>query len=182
MLQVQKMKTYRTIALILSVLLLAAQGVAAQTLALRGKTIHTMAGAPIEDGVVLIDRNRIQRVGTAGQVAIPEGCRVLEAEVVIPGLIDAHATIGLTGYLNQAQDQDVLERSSPIQPELRALDAYNPRERLVEWARSFGVTDGAYRPRAGRGDQRPNHDHQTHGQYGRRCVDKTHGDDRLHVG
>jgi len=112
----------------------------AQTLAVRGKTIHTMAGEPIKDGVVLIDGKRIQRVGAAAQIAIPGGCRVLEAEVVVPGLIDAHATIGLTGYLNQAQDQDVLERSSPIQPELRAIDAYNPRERLVEWARSFGVT------------------------------------------
>ena len=27
-----------------------------------------------------------------------------------------------------------------MQPELRAIDAYNARERLVEWVRSFGVT------------------------------------------
>ena len=26
------------------------------------------------------------------------------------------------------------------QPELRAIDAYNPREELVAWVRSFGVT------------------------------------------
>jgi len=121
-------------------LLLSVQTLTAQTLAVRGKTVYTMVGDPIEDGVVLIDGKRIQRVGAATQVTIPDDCRVLEADVVVPGLIDAHATIGLTGYLNQAQDQDVLERSSPIQPELRALDAYNPRERLVEWARSFGVT------------------------------------------
>ncbi|MEO1086616.1 MAG: amidohydrolase family protein, partial [Acidobacteriota bacterium] len=60
--------------------------------------------------------------------------------VVTPGLIDAHSTVGLSGYLNQRHDQDQLERSSPVQPELRAIDAYNARERLVEWVRGFGVT------------------------------------------
>ena len=27
-----------------------------------------------------------------------------------------------------------------MQPELRAIDAYNPHERLVEYLRSFGIT------------------------------------------
>src|SRR5690606_29235327 len=31
-------------------------------------------------------------------------------------------------------------RSNAIQPELRAIDAYNARERLVEWLREHGVT------------------------------------------
>jgi len=109
-------------------------------LAIRGRTVYTMAGTPIEDGVILIADGRIDRVGTIATVTIPDDYHVLDANVVIPGIIDAHATIGLTGYLNQAQDQDVLERSEPLQPELRATDAYNPRERLVEWVRSFGVT------------------------------------------
>ena len=33
-----------------------------------------------------------------------------------------------------------LETSTAIQPELRAVDAYNAREPLVEWLRSHGVT------------------------------------------
>ena len=33
-----------------------------------------------------------------------------------------------------------LETSSAIQPELRAIDAYNARETLVEWLRIHGVT------------------------------------------
>ena len=39
--------------------------------------------------------------------------------------------VGLSGYLNQAHDQDQIERSAPVQPELRAVDAYDPQERLV---------------------------------------------------
>jgi imidazolonepropionase-like amidohydrolase len=60
--------------------------------------------------------------------------------VVTPGLVDAHSTVGLTGYLNIPTDQDQVERSAAVQPELRALDAYDARERLIEWVRSFGVT------------------------------------------
>jgi imidazolonepropionase-like amidohydrolase len=66
--------------------------------------------------------------------------RVIEAEVVTAGLIDAHSVVGLAGQFNEDHDQDQLESSSPVQPELRAVDAYNARERLVEWIRGFGVT------------------------------------------
>ena len=34
----------------------------------------------------------------------------------------------------------MLDRVAPIQPELRAIDAYDPSERLVEWLRGFGIT------------------------------------------
>jgi imidazolonepropionase-like amidohydrolase len=55
-------------------------------------------------------------------------------------LIDAHAVLGLSGIYNIPHDQDQLERSSPIQPELRAIDAYNAQEDLIDWVRGFGVT------------------------------------------
>ncbi len=109
-------------------------------LAVRGETVYTMAGAPIQDGVVLVRNGKIDRVGKASNVRIPNGWRTLTAKVVTPGLVDAHTVVGLSGYLGQSHDQDQIERSNPIQPELRAIDAYNPREKLVEWARNFGVT------------------------------------------
>jgi imidazolonepropionase-like amidohydrolase len=113
---------------------------AAAQVAVRGETVYTMAGAPIRDGVVLIRDGKVEQVGPAAQVQIPSGYRTLTARVVTPGLVDAHSVVGLAGYLNQRDDQDQLETSSPIQPELRAIDAYNTREALVEWLRNFGVT------------------------------------------
>jgi imidazolonepropionase-like amidohydrolase len=119
---------------------LTATGLAAQV-AVRAGTIHTMAGPAIQDGVVLVGADgRIERVGTASRVRIPTGYRVLEAAVVTPGLVDAHSVVGLAGHLNQPHEQDQLERSGAMQPELRAFDAYNAREELVDWVRSFGVT------------------------------------------
>ncbi len=106
----------------------------------RAKKVHTMAGPPIEDGMVIVRDGKISAVGKAADLKVPDGFRVLEAEVVTPGLVDAHSTVGLSGYYNQDHDRDQIERSSSMQPELRALDAYNAQERLVAWVRSFGVT------------------------------------------
>ncbi len=112
----------------------------AEVLAVQGETVHTMAGAPITDGVVLIKDGKISAVGPAASTAIPAGMRVLKARVVTPGLIDARSVVGLSGILNQPQDQEQLEKSAPMQPELRAIDAYNGRDPLVEYVRRFGVT------------------------------------------
>lgn len=121
-------------------LLLAAQSTLAQDLAVRAERLYPVAGPAIDNGVVLIRNGRIERVGPADRVRIPDGVQTLEARVVTPGLIDARSVVGLAGYLNQPHDQDQLESSAPIQPQLRAIDAYNPRETLVGWLREHGIT------------------------------------------
>ena len=47
----------------------------------------------IDDGVVVIEGNRIRAVGRAGEVAIPEGAKTVDlaGRTVLPGLIDIHA-------------------------------------------------------------------------------------------
>jgi imidazolonepropionase-like amidohydrolase/Tol biopolymer transport system component len=64
--------------------------------ALTGARIITMAdeaGGIVEDGVVIVEQNRIRAVGRRGQVAIPAGAQVVDVagKTIIPGLIDAHA-------------------------------------------------------------------------------------------
>jgi imidazolonepropionase-like amidohydrolase len=112
----------------------------ARDFAVVGAKVWTMAAAPITDGLVLVRDGKIAAVGAAADLAIPPGWPVLRAAVVTPGLIDAHATVGLSGLLNVPHDQDQVEKSSPMQPELRALDAYNPRDELVGWLRGLGIT------------------------------------------
>ena len=128
-----------TLHLITLVSLLAATA-GAEDIAVQGEIIHTMAGEAIRDGVVLIKDGKIKSVGQAASVKIPNGARILKAKVVTPGLIDAHTVVGFSGLLNQPHDQEQLEKSAPLQPELRAIDAYNGRDPLVDYVRSFGVT------------------------------------------
>ena len=133
-------RTLTGLALATAVAFSRASPLEADVLVVKGQTVYTMAGEPIQDGVVVIEDGIIAAVGAESGTEVPAGAKVLEAAVVTPGLVDAHSVVGLAGYLNQRQDQDQLEQSSPIQPELRAIDAYNARERLIEWVRGFGVT------------------------------------------
>ena len=109
-------------------------------IAIVGETVWTMNGEPIKNGAVLINNGKIEAVGSNATIKIPANYRVITAKVVTPGLIDAHTVVGLNGYLNQPHDQMALDGSGPMQPELRAIDAYNPDEKLVEWLRGFGIT------------------------------------------
>lgn len=132
------MRTLKNITLLFIAVFLTVDAVA--QIAVKAEKLYTSAGDPIENGVVLIKDGKIQQVGSESSVRIPSNYEVYEAAVVTPGLIDAHSVVGLAGYLNQPHDQDQLETSSAIQPELRAIDAYNARERLVGHLRSLGIT------------------------------------------
>lgn len=56
-------------------------------------TMKGIDGGAIDDGVLLIEGDRIKAVGKRGEVAIPAGTPTLDAtgKTIIPGLIDAHA-------------------------------------------------------------------------------------------
>lgn len=123
-----------------ALLLCACATASAEDLFVTGDVVHVVSGPPLKDGGVLIRDGKIVGVGPARVIDVPEGARRIHAAVVTPGLIDARCAIGLTGHLNQDQDQDQLETSAPIQPELRAIDSYDAKERLIEWVRGFGVT------------------------------------------
>ncbi|MGK7390055.1 MAG: amidohydrolase family protein [Candidatus Cyclobacteriaceae bacterium M2_1C_046] len=130
-----------TIAALFSVILLqTVTGNVYAQIAVKGETVYTVSGDPITDGVVLIKDGKIQEIGTADRITIPENYKVYSAKVVTPGLVDARTVVGLAGIYNEPNDQDQLEKSSPLQPELRAIDAYNAREELVAFLRSMGVT------------------------------------------
>ena len=131
--------------LIAAAVLAGAPAVVSAQLAVRAERLHTVSGPPLDSAVVIAGADgRIAWVGPAAEADVPAGAEVLEAAVVTPGLVDAHSVVGLAGALNSragpVRDQDQLERSSPIQPELRAIDAYDAAETLVAWVRSYGVT------------------------------------------
>jgi len=134
-------KLPRRLAALLLTLLGAQSGTAlAGDIAVRAGVLHTGTGESFSPGVVLIRDGKIAALGPAASVTVPVGIKLIESAVATPGLIDGRTVVGLSGAMNQPHDQDQLERSAAIQPELRAIDAYNPRERLVGWLRSHGIT------------------------------------------
>lgn len=111
----------------------------AQT-AIRAEMLYPVSGSSIRDAVVLVQKGKIEKVGPASGLNIPAGYKVINTKVLTPGLIDARTVVGMAGALNIPVDQDQLEKSSPVQPDLRAIDAYNPEETLVKTLRGYGVT------------------------------------------
>ena len=107
-------------------------------IAIKAEMIYPVSGAPIRNGIVLVKNGKIESIGT--NLTIPASYKIYETKVLTPGLVDARSVVGLSGALNIPIDQDQLEKSSPIQPDLRAIDAYNPEETLVKVIRDYGVT------------------------------------------
>jgi imidazolonepropionase-like amidohydrolase len=70
-----------------------------------GTVIDGYGDAPIPDGIVVIEGDRILAVGGAGQVAIPEGAEVISTEgmTVLPGLWDMQADLMRLGHGNSTR-------------------------------------------------------------------------------
>ena len=78
----------------LDVTVKANRAIAKGLLALTNATILTMDGEEIiERGTVLIQNNRIQKVGNAADIPLPETAKVidLEGKFLMPGFVDTHA-------------------------------------------------------------------------------------------
>src|SRR6266404_5143443 len=85
-------------------------------LAIKGARILPVAGSPIDNGVILIAKGKIEAVGK--DIAIPAGAKVIDAtgKVVVPGFIEAHSTRGM----------DQVNETNPNVPFLSVIDAIDP--------------------------------------------------------
>ena len=60
--------------------------------------IDGTGGNPLSDGVIVVREGRIEAIGSADSVQIPEGAQNtdLSGKIVVPGLINAHGHVGET--------------------------------------------------------------------------------------
>ena len=88
-------------AVMLSAVVTEAQGAPPITMAVVGGRIIDGYGGPvIENGVILVAGDRIVQVGRVGELAVPAGVNVIDANghTVMPGLIDMHVHLHLLGH------------------------------------------------------------------------------------
>ena len=110
------------------------------TYAIKGGKVFTLAGAPIENGTVIIRDGKIAAVGK--DVAIPDGAQVIDASglEVYPGLFDPVTQIGLTEVSAVSATQDITELGD-YNPELVAATAVNPASAHIPVTRANGITE-----------------------------------------
>ena len=98
-------------------------------LAIVGGRVLPVTGPPIQDGMVLVDSDgRIEAVGR--ELRVPEGVERVQAagKVVVPGLVDAHTHLGVHEEAEGWAGEDTNEKTDPVTPQLRVLDAINPAD------------------------------------------------------
>ena len=70
-------------------------------IALKGATIITMEGDEvIENGVILVEENRIKTIGRANEITIPDNYQMIDVsgKTIMPGIVDVHAHLGAFRY------------------------------------------------------------------------------------
>lgn len=111
--------------------------------AIKAGKIFTAVSPNIDDGVILVKGGKIEAVGPAAGVKIPEGYTVVDCsdKFVMPGLVEVHCHVGGTGDLNEMVYQ--------TNPELRVLDQLVPSNPQLKRAVAGGVTTVCYIPGSG---------------------------------
>lgn len=76
-----------------------------------GRIIDGFGGEPLDNGVLIIEGDRIVAMGTEGEVEIPAGAEIISTEgmSVLPGLWDMHVHLMIVGH----SDYDYWDRTYP---------------------------------------------------------------------
>ena len=108
--------------------------------AIKGAKIFTLAGAPIDNGTVVIRDGKIAAVGA--DVAVPEGAQVIDGSGldVYPGMFDPVTQIGLEEVGAVKATVDTVE-TGEFNPDVTAATAFNADSAHVDVTRAAGITE-----------------------------------------
>lgn len=115
------------------------------SLLIRGAQINTALHRDVIFGDILVLDGKIAAIGS--DLSCPQGVDILEAKdlFIYPGFVEAHCHIGLSGNVGFVS-KDHNEKSDPLTPHLRAIDAINPFAVEFKEAALAGVTTVATGP------------------------------------
>ncbi len=118
--------------------------------AIVGGTVHTVSGAIIPNGVIVMANGKIAAVGAADTVKIPETAEKINAAGlhVYPGMFDADTTLGISEIDSIRATNDIREIGE-FNPELKSVIAVNPDSERIGVARQGGILNVVTAPAGG---------------------------------
>jgi imidazolonepropionase-like amidohydrolase len=121
----------------------------ATPIAITGGKLLTITHGTIENGVLLLQSGKITAVGTAAQIRIPAGATIVDAKgmTVYPGLIDSETNLGLTEISADQNNNDLVETSDEILPQMHVYDAFHAETEHIPIDRFNGITNAVVAPR-----------------------------------
>lgn len=109
--------------------------------------LHTMVSEPIQNGGVVIQNQKIEKVflkecEVDSFLNANNDITVIDAQGgwILPGLIDSHSHIGITEDKIGEIGNDCNESVEPVTPYLSAIDAINPMDHAFDYAIRAGIT------------------------------------------
>lgn len=105
----------------------------------------------IDNGYVEFSERGIISVGAGKPDRAADAMTDAHGGFVVPGFIDAHSHIGMSGDGAGFESDETNEITDPVMPQLRAIDALNPRDRCFAEALGGGVTAAATGPGSANG-------------------------------
>ncbi|MDB6108284.1 MAG: Amidohydrolase [Pedosphaera sp.] len=125
-----------------------AQSVSAESLLLSNAVVHTISGATLTAGSVLVKDGKIEAVGA--QLTAP-GVKVidLQGQHLYPGLIALNSALGLSEIEAVRSTQDTTESGEGYQPDVQSWIAVNPDSEIIPVTRANGITHTEPAPQGG---------------------------------
>ncbi len=95
--------------------------------------IIPIVGAPIEQGILLVQNGKITAVGDARTVRLSADVTIVDmaGKTIMPGIVDTHSHIGGPAGADS---------TAPIQPDVRILDSVNLQASSIQRAQAGGIT------------------------------------------
>lgn len=108
---------------------------------IKNANLLSMAEINYEIVDILVEGKKIKKIGKLNESDYP-GVKVIDAfkNFVTPGIVDPHCHIGIFEEAIGFEGADGNEMTSPITPEMRAIDAIKPQDVAFQEAMESGVT------------------------------------------
>jgi imidazolonepropionase-like amidohydrolase len=120
-----------------------------KTIVISGGTIHVGNGSIIENGTVVIEKGKIKSVSATSASITGDVERVdATGKHVYPGLIAPNSSLGLVEFASTKSTVDI-EELGEMNPNIRAIVAYNTDSKIINTVRSNGVLLAQITPQGG---------------------------------
>ena len=141
-------RTAAILVLLFAAIISTAASAQSTPIALKGGKLLTITHGTIDNGVLIMQGDKITAVGSANSVSIPANAQIIDATgmTIYPGLIHSETQLGLTEISAEPMTNDLVEMSDEIMPHMHVYDAFHAESVLIPVARLNGITNAIVAP------------------------------------
>ncbi|KAI8636160.1 hypothetical protein BD408DRAFT_356152 [Parasitella parasitica] len=120
-----------------------------QPIVLRNVVVWDGQGEILDHVDVLMNNGIISEVKP--NIQAPASAKIIDVKghIVSPGIVDMHTHLGVASWPDLSGTSDTNEKTNPVTPFVRTLDAFNPSDKAIRIVASGGITTALVLPGSG---------------------------------